>query len=273
MSVPPVQYAVPWEVSVDVALGKADSVDIDLKNLDRAKDRSLDLWYRLLSCGFRVPATCGTDAFMNRAHINIPPGNLRTYAYLGKRFSYARWVDAARKGRSYVTEGPAVFLTVNGKMPGDTIRLKKGKNALKVRAESRSLYPLQRLEVVVNGEVAASASAGETTGMLTLDQVVELDGAGSAWIAARTKGESSELFFLHPHLLAHTNPIYCDGGSRLRSGADAEFFVKEISGLIDWVEEKGVFHDSAHREEVKALFVKARGIYEEQSGKGRDVSR
>ena len=37
MSIPPVDYAVPWEVGVDVALGKADSVDIDLHSFDRTQ--------------------------------------------------------------------------------------------------------------------------------------------------------------------------------------------------------------------------------------------
>jgi len=264
MSVPPVDYAVPWEVSVDVALGKADSVDIDLKNFDRTKDRSLDLWYRLLNCGYSVPATCGTDAFMNRDWINMPLGNLRTYGYLGEDFSYKRWVDAARNGRSFVTQGPALLFTVEGQMPGDTLTLKKGKNPLRAHAEARSLYPLKRLELIVNGQVVASVGDG-TTDTLTLDHVLELDGARSAWISARAEGQSSD-FFLHPHLLAHTNPVHCKGQASFSSPTDAQFFVEEITGLLDWVEEKGRFDDPAHREEVKALFQKARERYRQQAG-------
>jgi hypothetical protein len=264
MSVLPPAYAVPWEVGVDVALGKADSVDIDLKSPDRAKDRSLDLWYRLLNCGFPIPATTGTDAFMNSPWINHPLGNLRTYGYLGTRFSYRRWVDAARRGRSFVSQGPAVFLTVDGKMPGGTIRLKKGKNSLRIRAEARWMDALKRVEVVMNGRVVAALEGRPTSDTLVLDQSIEVDGGGSAWIAARAEGVTNE-FFLHPALFAHTNPVYCSGAAPLRSPDDARFFISEIDGLTAWVETKGVFHDPAHREEVKALFGKARSIYERQA--------
>ena len=264
MSIPPVNYAVPWEVSVDVALGKADSIDIDLRAFKREEDRSLDLWYRLLNCGFEIPATCGTDSFMNRSWTNIPAGNLRTYCHLGDRFSYRGWVDAARRGRSFVTKGPALFLRVDEKLPGATIRLKPGENQVLIRAEAQSLHPLRRLEVLVNGKVVASAAGRDAAPRLAIEQRIELDGAHSAWIVARTQGESSK-FFLHKELFAHTNPIYCAGAEPLRSPADAQFFVGEIDRLLDWVQTKGVFDDPAHREEVKAIFQKARALYEKQA--------
>lgn len=264
MSIAPVNYAVPWEVSIDVALGKADSVDIDLRNFDRSQDRSLDLWYRLLNCGYRIPATCGTDSFMNQSWTNHPLGNLRTYGYLGKEFSYARWVEAARRGRSFVTKGPAIFLNIEGKYPSDILKLGQGANPLRVQAETHWQYPLKKLEIIRNGEVVSSVAGGAASTTLKIDQTIETEGGRSAWFAARAEGQTSE-FFLHPALYAHTNPIYCEGANPLRSPEDAQFFVNEINGLIDWVRTKGDFSNPAHREEVKALFEKARGFYEAQT--------
>jgi hypothetical protein len=263
MGIPPVRYAVPWEVSIDVALGKADSVDIDLRSFERSEDRALDLWYRLLNCGYRIPATCGTDAFLNQSWINNPPGNIRTYAHVGEKFSYGRWVEAARKGRSFVTRGPAVFVSVAGKGPGETVRLKPGKNQLRVRAEAISLYPLNRLELVAKGRVIAAKKGDGESCHLVLEETTEFEGSG--WIAARAESESGEMF-LPAKLLAHTNPVYCvQEGRPLRSPEDARFFVKEIDGLLEWVETQGIFRVPGHKEEVKGLFRKARDIYERQA--------
>ena len=55
------------ELPVDIALGKVDALDVMSypgSYLDTA-----ELWYRLLNCGFRLPATAGTDTFMNFAGI------------------------------------------------------------------------------------------------------------------------------------------------------------------------------------------------------------
>src|SRR2546430_12541079 len=37
------------------------------------------VWYRLLNCGFRLPAGAGTDAFPNFASLRGPPGLVRVY--------------------------------------------------------------------------------------------------------------------------------------------------------------------------------------------------
>ena len=44
-------------IPIDVALGKIDTLDIN-----NTWAASVPLWYRLLNCGFRVPATAGTAA-------------------------------------------------------------------------------------------------------------------------------------------------------------------------------------------------------------------
>lgn len=262
LNIPPVQYATPWEAAVDIALGKADSVDITLPNLDRSKNWALDLWYRFLNCGYRLPATCGTDAGMCYASTCQPLGNLRVCGLIGPHFSYAGWVEAMRAGKSFVTQGPVVLLTVEGQGPGETIPLKPGINRLRIHAEAQSPHVLHRLEIVANGQVVASVK-GNGTSRLVFDDTIELK--QGAWVAARTESDSSWAF-LTRSLIAHTNPIYCLRPAEvLRSTDDARFFAKQIDGLLDWVEHKGSYHDPKHKAEVKALFAKARAIYEKQA--------
>ena len=62
-------------IPIDVALGKVDTLDIN-----NSWAASVPLWYRLLNCGFRVPATAGTDVFLNRIGSNLPGGD-RVYVH------------------------------------------------------------------------------------------------------------------------------------------------------------------------------------------------
>ena len=63
-------YALP----VDAALGKLDYLEV-MGYSDHLI--TSEVWYRLLNCGFRIPAGAGTDAFPNFASLRGPAGLLR----------------------------------------------------------------------------------------------------------------------------------------------------------------------------------------------------
>ena len=54
----------------------------------------------------------------------------------GPKLDYRKWIADFRAGRSFVTSGPLVFFSVEGKQPGDEIRLPGGAKELK--ADDRS---------------------------------------------------------------------------------------------------------------------------------------
>jgi hypothetical protein len=53
---------------MDVALGTIDSMDVMGSN----HEANLPVWYHLLNCGFRLPASAGTDCFLNRIPSRLP---------------------------------------------------------------------------------------------------------------------------------------------------------------------------------------------------------
>ena len=69
---------------------------------------------------------------------------------------YEAWIAALRGGRTFVTNGPLLFLTVNGQGPGATVR---GADPLKVEVRAVSRVPFERVEIVLNGAVVAEQSA------------------------------------------------------------------------------------------------------------------
>src|SRR4029450_2024285 len=134
---------------------------------------SVRLWYRLLNCGFRLPATAGTDVFLNRIGSNLPGGD-RVYIHLDGPLTYESWIASLKAGRSFVTSGPMLEFTVNGSEPGNGLKLGQ-KPTVRVKAKARSQFPLTRAEVVHNGRVVATAALSDDRLTGTLDQELMLD--------------------------------------------------------------------------------------------------
>ena len=120
-----------------MVFGEIDTADI----LTHTRlPQTLKLWYHLLNCGFRLPATAGTD----RIGPEEPVGHQRVYVKLEEPLTYPGWMEGLRQGRSFVTNGPMVSLSVNGRGPGETVTLSNPK-VLRIQARGRSLRPFERL--------------------------------------------------------------------------------------------------------------------------------
>ena len=77
-------------------------------------------YYRYLNGGYRLPLVGGTDKMSSE----VPVGLYRTYAKLGDEpFSFDAWTRAVREGRTFLSGGPILRFTVDGRDVGDTVRL------------------------------------------------------------------------------------------------------------------------------------------------------
>ena len=247
------------ELPIDLALGQVDALDV-LSNAVEVP--SMEIWYRVLNCGFRCAISAGTDSFTNRV-MHFVPGGGRVYVHVPGEFSYSKWIDNYKKGRSFATNGPMVDLSVNGKRPGAELRLDPDDLTLKIVAEARSLVPLERMEVVANGKVVATITPEGAAGPdhhLRFEGDVKID--RSSWVAARVHGPGHRLVVNDPEAFAHTSPVYCIVGDEpIRSASDAAFWVDWIDELIDLVRKEGVFATAEKRDSVIDLFRRAQEVY------------
>ena len=69
------------EVIAEVVLGKVDGLEIRDFHEPTMDTFAVHEWYRLLNCGYRVPAVGGTD----KMSAGMPVGGVRTYAFIGER--------------------------------------------------------------------------------------------------------------------------------------------------------------------------------------------
>src|SRR5262249_11822361 len=150
----------PIGLPVDVALGKVDFYEAVGLSDHRATNA---VWYRLLNCGFRLPAGAGTDAMTNYASLRGPVGLNRAFVKTHGPLELGRFLAALKAGRSMATNGPLVELALRARgsngpwsEPGDTLALTRGGRALEARAWLRSIVPVDHLELVRNGAVVRS---------------------------------------------------------------------------------------------------------------------
>ena len=165
------------------------------------------LYYEFLNLGFKLTATAGSD---------VPWGNSigqsRMYAYTGKRTDPDAWFEAVKAGHTFVTSGPMLELTVNGKVPGSEIELQPGEK-VEIRATaSGDLVAPRYLDIVAQGEVLASKKAAPGERTLAVELTAPI--TGSTWIAARCNS-------------AHTTPVY------IRVGGKPFWKVRAVPELVE----------------------------------------
>ncbi|MDE2659182.1 MAG: CehA/McbA family metallohydrolase [Acidobacteriota bacterium] len=200
--------ASPSEIPLDAALGVADFFDINC--IPSSETGSAAIYARLLNAGFRLAAAGGSDTFSDTSR-DPPLGTGRTYVRLPEGAGPEDWPLALRTGRSFSTNGPLLELDVDGRGMGDEIE-RGGPARLPVRARAVSAVPMERLVVLVNGEVWREATgdpgADSVAGSpFELEIAGELELDDSAWVAVRAEGPRS-VWTTDSSLFAHSTPVY-----------------------------------------------------------------
>ena len=234
------------EAPVAAALGKLDAFNL----FDPYwSDPEYDIYYRMLNAGLKLPASTGSDWFICSAN--------RVYGYTGGPFDYQSWVNALKEGRTFITNGPALFLSVQGEGPGSQVEAKTSER-LSALVTWQSHHPVKGVELLYNGNVVAQEvfDEGSTSGQLESEVTVTSDG----WIAARLSSDVRDSF-VQP-IFAHTSPVYVKAGADgPEKKAAAVWFDKAIEDSLEWVRTKGRFYNDTQRQEIVDLFREGQSVY------------
>lgn len=211
---------------------------------------AMEVYYHFLNCGFRLPASAGSASGVKAA----PLGYNRVYVRLDEPFSYAAWFRALKAGRSFATNGPLLFLTVDGREPGATVKTGPG-GRLRVRVEAQSLRALDRVELIYRGHVVRAFREFDAQGRLAadFDFAPETDG----WLAARAFEKPGRTI-----RFSHTSPVYLDRGTSASTATDARFFLDWIDREVRLYQASTSFRSEADRAAMLAFFAKGRAVYE-----------
>jgi len=136
---------------------------------------------------------------------------------------------------------------VNGRGPGASLAWEGSSTKAQGVATVVFHRPIEKLEIVVNGKVAAVRAGNGTETSLSLPFAVPL--SESSWIAARAKAKNEEG---EPELLAHTNPLYLlRNGRPVSIQADRAEVVKKWEREADYYRSSELtFQSDTHRREL-----------------------
>lgn len=239
----------------------------------------LNMWYHSLNCGFATRLSGETDfpcIFDERV------GMARSYFKPEGKFSYDSYVDAIKKGRSYVSEGNShiIDFSVNGLEAGtkeSKVNL-KANQSVKVTARVVANLPEQqdefgaaiaqrllteppywhierarigndrkvRVELIVNGNPVDTTeiTADGKWNDVSFDYTVNR----SSWVALRV------------YLSSHTNPVFITVDDKpIRERKSAEWCRSAVDQC--WKNKQGNIR-STERSEAEAAYNKARSIYD-----------
>ncbi len=247
---------------------------IDFVELFQFGDLALDKWYQLLNAGFRVVGLAGSD-FPVPLYAPYPRSTgrqgpwLREIPLLGPEralvkaapgeSAYEAWAEGVRRGAVVLTNGPLLEFSANGESSGAVLKWSEGTHTVEGTATAVFHRPIEKVEIVVNGEVVATKAGDGGSTEISLHYKVPID--ASSWIAARAKAASRPK---EPETWAHANPVYF-----LKEGKPVYVEAARTAVRDIWEEETAyykspsfVFERVEHRRELLKLVEETRRILE-----------
>src|SRR5439155_12641452 len=216
-----------------IATGRADAVEM----LRHAPFNHIE-YYRYLNGGYRLPLVGGTDKMAS----DVPVGLYRTYVHIpsDEEFNYDNWCRHLARGSTFLSGGPIIGFSVEGRAIGETLML-SGTGTVEVEAWAESIFPIHTLQLVQQGRVVASTESAQGARRLHLKEKVKVE--GHTWLAARCGGPG---YTSVPHhdgwrrgIFAHTSPVYvaCGGEWQLFDPATCQYMLTLVQGPLTYIRE------------------------------------
>jgi hypothetical protein len=198
--------------------GHANRSEADFRRNFDGPNGNFAIWYRFLNCGYRLPASAGTDNI--GMGVGVWKGYNRVYAKLDGPLTLANWLSALKQGRTFVTNRPLLFVTVDGKEAGSELAIKSG-TALDVDISVVSATPISRIDILHQGRVLKQIDV-EPTMEVHRNEKITLPESG--WVAVRSFGRGENRNLSPDYAVAHTSPFYVlVDGKPIRSPEDARY--------------------------------------------------
>lgn len=215
----------PLELVPDAVMGDVDAIEIACLWSDELG--SSEAWYRLLNLGVPIVPSAGSDT-MHNFHRTMAIGSARVFAKPDGPLGVASFLDAVRKGRSFVTTGPMVEFAIAGVGPGGVVT--GGARSLEWTLDAWSPTAVESVEVLVNGRVAWRGAGLPAPGKRSYGGRIDVPAGG--WVAARVHGGPSSWPTQDSYPFAHTAPIWL---GRVGS-ADPAAVRSAAADLLRWMD-------------------------------------
>jgi len=175
---------------------------------------------------------------------------VRTYARIrdNHEFSYDEWKEAIRNGNTFVSYGPLMNFTVDGKPMGSKIEMSSKGGTVDISWELASVtVPMSRVELIVNGEITESLAVSPDKAMGNWNVKVDK----SSWYALLVRGHYPD----KPEIItAHSSPVMINiKGSQMLAAADAITILEQIEGTLAYLDTIGTKADEKTYKRMRLL--------------------
>ena len=248
---------------VDAALAAADAVEWSTPQ---------DGWppvYAVWSNGIRATVVGGEDS-ISSLHATPLVGSMRTYVRTPDgELTMDGWFQGIRDGNSFVSSGPLIEFTVDGKGPGEELDLDRP-GEVRLRGRVWGVVPMERVELVVDGDVVRTWEPAGDRKSLDIDDTLAIGASG--WIHLRVEGAPEDSWPLDTsYPQAFTNPVWVTVASRpIRSAAAADYALRWIDKLEAMAQVWPGWRSEWEKEHVSAQFDEARGVYRRRGAEAGD---
>jgi hypothetical protein len=234
---------------VDAALGTVSGLE-----WSQATTGQLRVWHHALNNDLRIAPTGGEDS-INNLHRTKLIGSVRTYVHLDAPLTAEAWLDGLRQGHTFFSTGPLVDFRINGRLPGDTVRLRAAGETISVEGTVWSIAPLAKVLLYSNGKVLKELPA---SGRFAFQMPVSQSG----WYSVYAEGPASPYLDAN-YAQAATNAIRVYVGDRpIRNPQSAEYFIRWIDKLHKMADDWPWWRSEGEKRHVFAQFDEARRVYQ-----------
>ena len=239
---------------VDAALETADAVEWS------TPQDGYPPVYAVWSNDLRSYVVGGEDSISN-LHATPLVGSMRTYIRTPDgQLSMEGWFEGMRAGNSFVSSGPLLDVTVDGRIAGEDLEMASG-GEVTVAIRAWGVVPMRTAVIVMNGEVVEEIPFEGDRLSLDVERTVSVERSG--WVHVRVQGDPEDRAPLDTsYPLALTNPVWITvGGAPIRSRSGADYALRWIDKLQAMAEEWPGWRSDAEKAHVYAQFDEARAIY------------
>ncbi|MCC6588639.1 MAG: CehA/McbA family metallohydrolase [Bryobacterales bacterium] len=244
-------------LGLNLLVGKGFGVDLALKTFDclewsASGKASLGVIMHAWNNDFRV-APCGGEDSISSLHWTKLVGSVRTYIHSGG-LKVEPWLEGIKKGNTFFTTGPLLRFTIDGKIPGEDIKLPASGGSIKINARAYSIAPLKKLVILRNGK------EWKTVPEPGLEESIPVTESG--WYALYAEGDPYKwLDAVYPQALTNAIRVYV-GDGKIRNPESAEYFVKWVAKLKSMADQWLWWRSEKEKQHVFAQFDEATRIYQ-----------
>src|SRR5262249_22268954 len=147
-----------------------------------------EIYYHVLNTGLRLPPSAGSASGV----LPNPVGYNRVYVHVGPELTYAKWWQALKAGRCFVTNGPLLRVEANGKLPGHVFAADAGQQIkINLKAALTTSDTIKYLEIVKDGEVQRKVAFADWKKSGSLGELIFQE---SGWFLVRAIADNKKTF-------------------------------------------------------------------------------